>query len=92
MRTQLAELFRKRGSAMNTRGMVNLLALACILLLAGCTTGSGNGAPQIEDAACVKACDAAMDKCSIECEDRVDDNLCSQECIDRLDSCKKTCE
>jgi len=77
---------------MHKWSMITPLAIVCFLLLAGCTTGSGSGKPRIEGAACVKACDAAMDACSSDCDNRVDDNLCSQECLDRLATCTKRCE
>jgi hypothetical protein len=68
------------------------LAIACLLPLAACKTGSGDSAPRAEGPACVKACDEAMDACSVECSNQVDDLLCSKSCLDKLETCKRGCE
>jgi hypothetical protein len=73
------------------RAAITLLALAMALPLAGCALGSSDPTPQLEGAPCLKACDAAMDACSRECGNNVDNELCAQECIDRLKKCKERC-
>jgi len=74
------------------RPWLGFIGAACLLAAGGCTTGSSSEAPHAASPACIKACDAAYDACSLDCENHVDNNLCSRECIDKLDSCKQRCE
>ena len=77
---------------MDGRGRIIFLAVACILALAACTTGSRLSAPAEEGSVCVKTCEGALDECSRECRNAVDNTLCSRECLDVLTHCKKRCE
>ena len=71
---------------------ITWLAVAGSLLLASCASPSRNGTETTTDAACVKECDAAMDACSQDCANRVENDLCAEECIDKLQKCKNRCE
>ena len=77
---------------MYRRGKVTLLAVACILALAACTTESPPSTPAQEGSVCLKTCEGALDECSRECRNAVDNSLCSRECLDQLDHCKKRCQ
>jgi len=80
-----------RSSTMRLTDMISGLAVAGFLALAACANPSDSGTATTQDAACVKTCDGAMDACSIDCENLVDNLLCGQECIDKLQSCKNSC-
>ena len=67
------------------------IAVAGFLALAGCANSSGDGTATVADPACVRKCDAAMDACSLDCENQVDNDLCAQECIDKHEKCKSRC-
>lgn len=68
-----------------------LLAIACLLAFAGCTTGSGSGSGEapVAGPACEKTCDEAFDTCSHGCD--MDDLMCPKECRDKLESCTNGC-
>jgi hypothetical protein len=77
---------------MRKTDMITWLAVAGLLVSAACANPSDNGTATMPDAACVTTCDAAMDSCSMDCDNHVDNQLCAQECIDKLQSCKSRCD
>ncbi len=40
---------------------------------------------------CVETCDAAMDACTLQCDDHVDNEMCPEECLAKHDHCVKKC-
>ena len=77
---------------MRTTDRITWLAVAGFLAHAACASPSDTGTATTPDAACMATCDAAMDACSTDCANAVDNQLCAQECIDKLQSCTSRCE
>jgi hypothetical protein len=71
---------------------ITWLAVAGFMAFAGCANPSGNGTATTTDPTCATECDSAMDVCSRDCENHVENDLCAQECIDKLQKCKRRCE
>jgi hypothetical protein len=79
---------KRRNHPMRRSNWIVSLVTACCLALAASPAWAEEEAEDV----CRTECDAALDACSEECRDEVDNDMCSEECLAKHESCLEECD